>query len=183
MYICLWSRYPLSIQHTVHLWYWNKLCYSLLSSGGNSAHFLQRCSKLLQFSFFFHSVRHITAGWIGDSMEWEVCPTFLHGQHLGRTPDLLILSPTIHPFWHITLTLTPTPFPSRIYVKQVHSENADLLGQGSSLFQYCPDSGSGESAWWSRSLDKFNKLLIISLQSYCSRIADSGKQCINKHIR
>ena len=49
--------------------------------------------------------------------------------------------------------------------QQEHSESADLC-QSSSLPPYCLDVRFGESAWCSRSPQKFNQLFFISLQRY-----------------
>ena len=92
MWMCMfivWYPCEFSRLHNLHPWYWNALLYGLISSGENSAYFLQ----LMPFTilpFLFHQAA-ITAG----SMEWEVCPTLLHMTSSGnRTLDLLILSPT-----------------------------------------------------------------------------------------
>ena len=46
------------------------------------------------------------------SMEWEVCPTFLHMTSSGNwTPDILILSPTPYPLGHM-LPLSARPLAS-----------------------------------------------------------------------
>ena len=47
-----------------------------------------------------------------------------------------------------------------------HSESADLLSQSSLLSQYCLGSRFGESGWKSRSSQIFNKLFLISFQTY-----------------
>ena len=79
------------------------LSYSLISSGENSAHFLQLMPfTILQFTFH----QSVTSGthhcWVGrDSVEWEVSPTLLHKTSSGnQTQDLLILSPTAYPLGH-----------------------------------------------------------------------------------
>ena len=59
----VWYPHEFSRLHNLHPRYWNSLLYSLISSGENSAHFLQlmpfTCT-ILQLSF--HQVP-ITAGW------------------------------------------------------------------------------------------------------------------------
>ena len=57
----VWYPIEFSRLHNLHPWYWNSLLYGLISSGENSAHFLQ----LLPFTILhssFHQVP-ITAGW------------------------------------------------------------------------------------------------------------------------
>ena len=56
-------RYPIEFSrlHNLHPWYWNTLLYGLISSGKNSAHFLQPLPFPI-LHFLFHQVS-ITAGW------------------------------------------------------------------------------------------------------------------------
>ena len=57
----VWYPIEFSRLHNLHPWYWNSLLHGLISSGENSAHFLQ----LLPFTIlhcWFHQVP-ITAGW------------------------------------------------------------------------------------------------------------------------
>ena len=97
--IALWVQQtvqftPLVLEHT--------LFYSLISSGDTSAlgHSPADCSQFLQCRFLIPPGTHHC--WVGScSMEWEICPTFLHmTRSWNRTPDLLT-SPNPHLFGHM----------------------------------------------------------------------------------
>ena len=59
----VWYTIEFSRLHNLHSWYWNSLLYDLISSGENSAHFLQLMPfTILHSPFYFHQIL-ITAGW------------------------------------------------------------------------------------------------------------------------
>ena len=66
-YMCMfivWYPLEFSRLHNLHLWYWNSLLQSLISSGEDStfAHFAAAIANHYNLAFSFHQVP-ITAGW------------------------------------------------------------------------------------------------------------------------
>ena len=79
--------YPLEFSriHNWHLWYWNSLLYSLISSGEHStfAHFAAAIANHYNFTFLVPPGTH---NWWVDKggMIWEACPTPLHMASTGH---------------------------------------------------------------------------------------------------
>ena len=120
----VWNPPELSRLYNLHPWYCNSLLYRLISSGENSAHFLQLMPFTI-FQFFVPPGTHHC--WVGrGSMEWEVCLTLLLMTSTGnRTPDLLILSLMPYSLGHM-------PYPFYTYLT-FFSHSPDL----SVLFSLC----------------------------------------------
>ena len=82
--------------HNLHPWYRNSLLYGLISSGENSAHFLQlmtyhnAISHFTILHFSFHQVP-ITAGWTEAVWYERFYPTPLHTSNFSDLRELVTL--------------------------------------------------------------------------------------------
>ena len=75
--------------HSLHHWHWNTLLYGLISSGENSAHFLQPI-QLTSFPIFILPGTHHC--WVDrGGMIWEACLTPVH------MASCMIRAPVTHP--------------------------------------------------------------------------------------